>query len=892
MKTSLSGWFSLYVRKMKRVWTVFLAAVLLVGLMPQAAAEEGILRESVDNTKPKIISVIFDDSTSMIQDDESPYEYTTRWVDADYALKAMASMMDEKDTLRLYIMGDYQTAADTTSVAKHPTTVNVSNKESAIAAIETCMSDLESRDDTCSLAMTAAKNDFTDSERRNKDCWIVVLTDGWFITPERLDATRLKEELVKLTQVPTGSLHVAYVPIGRGAAQLEEDAANHIIVPKETQDVTKQVTEIINRIYGRVRMDDNISRQYLITEADRIIIRPNVPMEKIVVFLQYQGEEETFASFEARMKEGAETESNLLTPPLAPSAPAYLSQKQTSYFGGKQDKPISSKKFNMIKYHVLQGAVFTWEDSSSGAFTDFANQEIVIPIAEGLNIQKEVYYQPAVHVGFDYLQDGEPAVHSETCGFAGMPLDEEEDCIQAGALGVKLKMLDTQGKELQEPLSPFLYPDQFLVNLYPEDHSGRVELQNSGTTYQYVGTVEEKKYTMQILTPWNEVLSQTIDVLEKRKPLEILPVSRALVMDDASGEQRLLTVQLTEGGEPISAENTGYVNMTCTCDDENLLITRQGAQTDGRWSFLITLTNPSQHQIAETAVFHLTAVRNYSKGSPSTREQDVELPLTSNPHTMEARYDEKREIKALNQLFLSQTIEVEYYCDKELLTKDQRENLTIELTDGEGDALELMRVDDDGSLLLRRTWRWWNVSEQQLSATLTVEYTKYNQPCKAALPITFPVEPIKSGYRILAAVLVGAVLLWIGLCIFKGFTSAHIKKKLFYFKKEGRGLPYKLKLDRRQNLFVPFYQKATLTLKAGRAAGSIEPMPGIRMVIKNRASMDGYVLCNWQDFTDVERYRIGNLPITEQNSIFSSSRRFSVKNGFQEFLNLSIEERR
>lgn len=880
----------LWGQKMKKVWALILAILLLACTAPQAAAEEGILRESVDNTRPKIISVIFDDSTSMIQDDEGIKKFTTRWVDADYAVKAMASMMDEADTLRLYIMGDYRSEEDVSSGTRGPTTVTFSNKKNAIAAIETRMSNLQSQNETYSLAMNAAKNDFTRSELLNKECWIVILTDGRFTSPERLDGTMLKEKLVNLTQVNAGSLHVAYVPIGNGATQLEEDAANHIIVPKEKQDVTKQVTEIINRIYGRVRMDDTVSRQYLITEEDRIIIRPNVPMEKVVVFLQYQGAEEAYISYAARLSEGEEATDNLLMPPLAPSAPSYLYQKETSYFGGKQEAPISPKKIESVRYHVLQGAVFTWESNSAIADVNFADQEIVIPITKGMNIQKEVYYQPAVRVGFDYLLDGAPVEHTPECGFTGTPI-EEENCIQEGMLDVRLKMLDTRGDELPDPFSPFLYPDKFIVELYPEDKSERVVLQGSGLTYQYQGAVDQKKYVMQIQTPWNEVLNQTIDVLEKRKPLEIMPVSSEIVVDDVPGERRLLTVQVNEGGEPISEANAGYVDINCVCDDEGLLVERQAAQLDGRWSFLVTLKNPSQHQIAETALFHLTAVRNYSKGGPTEWTQDVELPLTSDPHTMEIQYEEETVIRAVCNLLTSQPIAIDYCCDGELLTDEQRQKLVVELTEGDQAARKFIRVDDDGNLLIRRSLHWWNMSEEALSAVLMVKYTKYNRACEETFSINFAVKPIGTVLKV--NVVAGAVLLlgWVLGCIIKCFTPVHIKKREFFLKKEGRGVPYKLKLGRRRNLFLPFWQKATLSLKQSLALGGVEPMPGIKLEIRNRPGGDGFILCNWQDFTDAERFRIGNLPISEQNSIFSSSRRFSLKNGFGEFVNLSIEER-
>lgn len=54
-----------------------------------------------DDNRPKVIYVIYDNSTSMVRDDK-PTKYTTRWVEASYAIKALATMMNEQDVLRIY----------------------------------------------------------------------------------------------------------------------------------------------------------------------------------------------------------------------------------------------------------------------------------------------------------------------------------------------------------------------------------------------------------------------------------------------------------------------------------------------------------------------------------------------------------------------------------------------------------------------------------------------------------------------------------------------------------------------------------------------------------------------------------------------------------------------
>ena len=89
---------------MKRICALLVTTMILANCTVLRTYASGISRDSVDASKPKIISVIFDDSGSMINEGGI---FTTRWVDADYATKAMASMMNEGDELRLYVMGDY-----------------------------------------------------------------------------------------------------------------------------------------------------------------------------------------------------------------------------------------------------------------------------------------------------------------------------------------------------------------------------------------------------------------------------------------------------------------------------------------------------------------------------------------------------------------------------------------------------------------------------------------------------------------------------------------------------------------------------------------------------------------------------------------------------------------
>lgn len=84
-------------------------------LLKTKDAGQGIVQLTSEKGQPKVVSVVFDNSSSMVKKDKKPGEkiaeeerYTTRWIEADYTVKALAAMMDVDDILRLYIMSGYR----------------------------------------------------------------------------------------------------------------------------------------------------------------------------------------------------------------------------------------------------------------------------------------------------------------------------------------------------------------------------------------------------------------------------------------------------------------------------------------------------------------------------------------------------------------------------------------------------------------------------------------------------------------------------------------------------------------------------------------------------------------------------------------------------------------
>lgn len=78
---------------------VLLAAVSICFVKMECHAE---IQPLNDNTKPKVIYIVYDNSTSMVSDNGKEGPHTTRWVEATYAVKALATMMNKEDILRIY----------------------------------------------------------------------------------------------------------------------------------------------------------------------------------------------------------------------------------------------------------------------------------------------------------------------------------------------------------------------------------------------------------------------------------------------------------------------------------------------------------------------------------------------------------------------------------------------------------------------------------------------------------------------------------------------------------------------------------------------------------------------------------------------------------------------
>jgi len=157
---------------MKRVTALFIS-LLLINVISTPLFGQSFTAYTTE-LPSKAIHVVYDDSGSMIMDDYG--EYLDRWVQAKYAMEVFAAMLDEKDTMSVYFMSDFD--------VRHNGNVNASAKfkieggESPDRRVARIHNTVTEAWNTPYDAVAKAYADLKSAKADEK--WLVVLTDGDF----------------------------------------------------------------------------------------------------------------------------------------------------------------------------------------------------------------------------------------------------------------------------------------------------------------------------------------------------------------------------------------------------------------------------------------------------------------------------------------------------------------------------------------------------------------------------------------------------------------------------------------------------------------------------------------------------------------------------------------
>jgi len=252
--------------KRKVLLSIFMILMLAVQLMvPVNAASV---------RSKKVVSIVYDDSTSMYSSGQK------KWAYANYAVQAFAGMLNKEDILMINYMSSV--SGGNTS----PVTVNTNDRASSVNDIRRHIDAA----DTPKRSIDAAFENLKRHSSNDADTqyWLVVMTDG------RFTGTSIQQIETALCDIadasmPNGSQpRIIYFSMcdTNGEFTPRTDLRKNISVKSASvaEEITKEISDIADEVSGRISVED---REIKLVNQNTIEVKSNVPLINIGVLSQF-----------------------------------------------------------------------------------------------------------------------------------------------------------------------------------------------------------------------------------------------------------------------------------------------------------------------------------------------------------------------------------------------------------------------------------------------------------------------------------------------------------------------------------------------------------------------------------------------------------------------------
>lgn len=718
---------------MKRNIKLFLICILITALLMTSGFAQSTANSRTTGKTQKVIAVVLDDSGSMVRDSKKKEDYTTRWVEADYSVRALAAMMDTGDILRVYPLN-----------AGRYFSVTIGEND-----IETDLfSQLDSIEYSGGTQFSQVKEaaEYLKSVQSG-ECYLVVITDGNFQNDN--DKDMLQDELDEaFAEILTPAIKTHYIQIGSlGSKSLLPRNSVISVHYEASPKITRQITDVINEIYHRVAMEDE-DKETLITylsEGD-LTVGFNIPVQSATIFLQGN----------------ADWANAQYSAPLYASESTEISRKSRESL--KLWNDLGSDRREWIKTSELSGLVINCSAPDGGLM-----ESVTVSGVLGLDRDSiQVYYQPAVEQQVTITQhDGISFVY----GQVDPPLFVE------GPIDISIDYQNMDGKALNLNAASMLKTGsttvevngRLFIGTRQEDgryvYSGILSAADVGSSIvvsNAIGLNEGKRFI-----PLEEIHEPNMALA-----LELTQNPTELILDDTGSTVLSVTINNEAAGAP--PEWNSDMKVDCISEHFNADVDSL-IYEDGVIQIPLILKNVEEHQIDPTERFTVKVSVPYSDGirPPALVERFFPaVMVTSEPHELSAE-PENTFAKLIYVAALGKTFPVTYSCDGELLSEEQLQDAVLSLTLQDADLDKLVTLENGSICFKPRTLQWLSIRNEEYEAELTFSYTKWNQPTQISVPITLSLSPI-TGWHIFGLIVIVIVLIalfvfliWFGFWYFK-----------------------------------------------------------------------------------------------------------------------------
>lgn len=709
---------------MRTMTKLFWGSILIISLLvilgfTQSNADS----EPSSGELQKVIAVVLDDSTSMVRDDPGRKEenYTTRWVEADYAIRALAAMMDNGDVLCIYPLNG--TESFSVTIGKDDLEKALFNKLDEMGYHETTQFE---------QVREAAKDLQT---VQGKECYLVVITDGNFLKEDSTVNMTQDELDGAFAAILTPEIQAHYIQIGDLGDKSCLPRVSNISVHQNVSNggIIRQITDVINEIYHRVAMEDGDKAALITYPSDSsLTVEFNIPVQNVTVFLN-GSEEWDNVQFSARGYT---------------SDPTQISSKQPNFPALFQSKKEYCN-VEWIKSAQLSGLVINFS-----AQAGFSREPITISGVPGVNKDNiQIYYEPAV---VQKISISQPEGQSFDYG-------ESDSIFVEGSIDIAVSYWDLEGNPLDPSAASMLKDESTSVEV-----NGRLfsRTRQSDGTYVYSGLLSADDVGSAI-TVSNAIGleggTRSIPLKEIYEPnmeltLELARDSSRLMLDEMGCT--VLRVAIHDKASGTHPEWNSNVALECTSEHFNADVEHFIYQ-DGVIQIPLTLKDVEEDQIDPTERFTVKVSITYSDSVRPPASVEKVFPaveIGSGPHELSVEC-EPISVKLIYVLISGKTFPVAYSCDDEKLSEEKLQNAVLSLELEDAALNELITLKDGNVWLNGRARKWFSVQNQDYEAELTFSYTKWNQPAQISVPITLSLSPITWQQVLLS---IGAIIVLIG----------------------------------------------------------------------------------------------------------------------------------
>ena len=228
--------------------------------------------ENTMKRNKKIVSMVFDDSGSMAVRD--------RWAYANYAVQAMAALMNKEDELYIVLMNDQNNI------------IRVDLKDPAASVREIrskCLFIDRAGTPSSSVDTAMRKLSSVEDQDPSTQYWLFIITDGIFQHDDGREDPALasqKVENYKGTVMPNGSrVNIDYLKIGKedSGPVKSDEYAGVWSYQSTSENVTDTVSEISNQVSGRMGFKDSDIR---VMSGSSMQVHSNLPLYSISILSQ------------------------------------------------------------------------------------------------------------------------------------------------------------------------------------------------------------------------------------------------------------------------------------------------------------------------------------------------------------------------------------------------------------------------------------------------------------------------------------------------------------------------------------------------------------------------------------------------------------------------------